>query len=139
MSKVFVNEEINNAGLYAFNVYVRGIPKVVIVDDNAPYDSVSRIPLFARFGEDGSMWPALLEKAYAKVHGNYERIKGGWHTEAVQFLTNAATNRFETKNLNAATLWSLASEADKNGFIMGGNTPSNPDGDKAHCMFDLIC
>ena len=22
---------------------------------------------------------------------------------------------------------------------MGGNTPQNPEGDKAHCKFDLIC
>ena len=38
MTKVFVNEQPNNAGLYAFNVYIRGIPRVVVVDDNVPYD-----------------------------------------------------------------------------------------------------
>jgi hypothetical protein len=54
-------------------------------------------------------------------------------------LTNAPVERFETKNLDKDALWKLASNADANNFIMGGNTPANKDGDKAHCLFDLIC
>ena len=47
-SNMIVNEQLNNAGLYAFNVYIRGIPKVVVVDDNVPYENRAKYPAFAR-------------------------------------------------------------------------------------------
>jgi len=75
--KIFVNKEKNNAGLYAFNVYVRGIPRIVVVDDYVPFDRISKQPIFTKTSGDWSLWPSLLEKAWAKVNGNYERIGGG--------------------------------------------------------------
>jgi len=61
---------------------MRGIPTVIAIDDNIPYDSVRRMPRFAEIGKDGAIWAPLIEKLYAKIHGNYERIEGGWQTEA---------------------------------------------------------
>jgi len=40
--KIFVSKEKNNAGLYAFNVYIRGIPRLVVVDDTVPMDRASK-------------------------------------------------------------------------------------------------
>ena len=32
---------------------------------------------------DGETWLPLIEKAYAKIHGDYESIDGGWTGEGM--------------------------------------------------------
>ena len=34
------------------------------------------------------MWPVMLEKAYAKMHGGYNKIVGGHIDVALEELTN---------------------------------------------------
>lgn len=93
-NKLIVNEQINNAGLYAFNFYVRGIPKVIVVDDAVPYDNIYRYPAFARLGKDNSIWAPLMEKAYAKVNGNYDNIQGGVLADVALFALNSPVGWF---------------------------------------------
>lgn len=45
--------------------------------------------MYSKPGWDGSTWGPLLEKAWAKVNGNYENIEAGSPSEGVKFLTNA--------------------------------------------------
>jgi len=33
IKRVFINEQTNSAGIYAFNVFIRGLPTIVTVDD----------------------------------------------------------------------------------------------------------
>ena len=33
------------------------------------------------------MWPVLLNKAYAKIHGNYQVSRAGYAENALRFLT----------------------------------------------------
>jgi hypothetical protein len=50
---------------------------IVIIDDYLPVDENGK-PNFASGGVEGlEMWPALLEKAYAKLYGSYSAIQGG--------------------------------------------------------------
>ena len=44
------------------------------------------------------LWPSLVEKAYAKAHGCYHAISGGWVAEALFDMTGCPT---ETLWLNA--------------------------------------
>ena len=38
--------------------------------------------------KDGSVWPALVEKAYAKMKVNYANLSFGWPYESFRTLTN---------------------------------------------------
>lgn len=42
---------------------------------------------FAKSGETGETWVPLIEKAYAKLHGNYSHITDGQECDAVEDLT----------------------------------------------------
>ena len=50
--------------------------------------------MFSR-GASGDMWVMLLEKAYAKLHGNYFTLRGGQSQDALMDLTGFPTNNFD--------------------------------------------
>jgi len=56
VKNVFVTQEKNEAGIYAFRFYIRGKPWVVTVDDNFLFynedGTGTRMPYFARIGSN---------------------------------------------------------------------------------------
>ena len=42
---------------------------------------------FAKSGTAGETWVPLIEKAYAKLHGNYSHLLGGQICDAIEELT----------------------------------------------------
>ncbi|KAK0386369.1 hypothetical protein NLU13_6206 [Sarocladium strictum] len=51
----------------------------------------SKALYFSHCENENETWLPLLEKAYAKVHGDYEAIDGGWSGIAVEDLTGGVT------------------------------------------------
>jgi len=81
LEKVFLNteNELNAAGIYAVNFYTLGVPHTVIVDDMLPLRNWNNgyNTLFAHISDDNAMWMPILEKAFAKYHGNYQHLIAG--------------------------------------------------------------
>ncbi|KAJ7693200.1 hypothetical protein B0H17DRAFT_1010276 [Mycena rosella] len=62
---------------------------------------------FARSGTDGETWVPLIEKAYAKLHGDYASLSGGYACEAVEDLTGGVSSYIQTKDiLDIDKFWS---------------------------------
>ncbi|OJJ30443.1 hypothetical protein ASPWEDRAFT_32621 [Aspergillus wentii DTO 134E9] len=59
----------------------------------------SRALYFAQCADENETWLPLLEKAYAKAHGDYSAIEGGFVGEAVEDLTGGVTSDILTSNI----------------------------------------
>ncbi len=54
------------------------------------YDKVEGKPVFAQLDDDGkAIWGAVVEKAYAKVHGNYLKLESGNIINSIRILTGS--------------------------------------------------
>jgi hypothetical protein len=63
------------------NFYIKGEFSVVLVDDYLPFNKNKTTLIYARTALDGGFWVAFIEKAWAKVNGNYEAIISGAPSE----------------------------------------------------------
>ena len=62
----------------------------IVVDDYLP--TVEGQLIYCRSSQENEFWPALLEKAYAKLYGGYKAIDGGLCIEAlIDFTGNFKT------------------------------------------------
>ncbi|KAK1980520.1 calpain family cysteine protease [Colletotrichum cereale] len=77
------------------------------------YQTGSDALYFARCEDQNETWLPLLEKAYAKVHGDYEAISGGWPGEAVEDMTGGVTSTIATNRVfRKDRLWKELVNAD---------------------------
>jgi calpain-15 len=65
----------------------------VTVDDYFPCTPRGG-PMFSRANEN-EMWVLLIEKAYAKLHGNYFTLRGGFANEGMIDLTGCPSAIFD--------------------------------------------
>ena len=66
--------EENSEGMYGVWSYKNGEKKLIVLDDMIP--SLNNETIFSH-ANGPELWVIMLEKAWAKVHGSYERIIGG--------------------------------------------------------------
>ncbi|KAL3932109.1 MAG: hypothetical protein SGBAC_011003 [Bacillariaceae sp.] len=95
-------------------------------------DSTMAYPAFCAVPR-GILWPALIEKAYAKAHGSYANLSGGFIAEGLADLTGASTETivFEREQLLDPTgdeLWVKMLSFSDAGFLMGVATNRGGDG-----------
>ncbi|KAF2149727.1 cysteine proteinase [Myriangium duriaei CBS 260.36] len=70
------------------------------------FQTGSRALYFAQCSDENETWLPLLEKAYAKVHGDYSSISGGFTGEAIEDLTGGvSTELFASDILDKDKFW----------------------------------
>ncbi|KAM7400755.1 hypothetical protein PAMA_005105 [Pampus argenteus] len=79
-------------GSFQFNFWQQGHWTKVTIDDRLP--CINSVVCFSRCHSPTAFWVALLEKAYAKLHGSYERLWAGQVSEALVDLTGGLAERW---------------------------------------------
>lgn len=103
-------------GQFVLNLYVYGKAQRVHIDDRLPMGG--RNPAFAKKSPNGAWWGPLLEKGGAKYWGHYQRMSGGWMSEAFNMLVNQPTGGFNAKNMSPSAIWEKVVKMDKSHQIM---------------------
>jgi calpain-15 len=161
------HRNLNAAGCYQINLCLDGQWRPILVDSHFPVVYGARIvdPLrntgrilskkekstetTASFQTafcavpQGQLWAALIEKAYAKAHGSYEHLSGGFIHEAFQDLTGAPTETlvFDGNIWDQEDLWARLLSCHEAGFLMGLATSKGGDGlvaGHAYSVLDVI-
>eukprot|EP00931_Biecheleriopsis_adriatica_P051101 TRINITY_DN29611_c0_g1_i1.p1 TRINITY_DN29611_c0_g1~~TRINITY_DN29611_c0_g1_i1.p1 ORF type:complete len:628 (+),score=124.45 TRINITY_DN29611_c0_g1_i1:44-1927(+) len=80
----------------------------IVIDDLIPCDCQGK-PLFAQLvGDSGCMWALLLEKAFAKFVGSYEKLVGGSARWAWQVLTGQPWMAHLSREHGTWNRWDMA-------------------------------
>jgi len=111
IEKIFLNEELSSNGIYGFNFYILGVPHTVTIDDKLPLNS-SGTSVFAGVSPDGALWGPLIEKAFAKLHGNYETIIAGDPAHSIEVMTGAPSMTYNHGGYSANSLFEIVKAAD---------------------------
>jgi hypothetical protein len=127
ISALFVTDEYDTNGLHRVRFFKNGCWHEVTVDDFFPCFR-DRGPVFSRVNGD-ELWVLFLEKAYAKLHGGYYALRGGFASEGLMDLTGCPADEFPfedeeiAKQIEDGSLFDKILDWDQRGFLMCCSTP----------------
>lgn len=116
----------------------------IIVDDWLPHyaDKKGNAVLAFSKARDQCLWLPLLEKAYAKAHGSYRAISGGWIDEAMFDLTSYPTQTIHLSGIgfDKDTTWQKLLSYSASEFPMGCScmNPGKGSGLVGHHAYSII-
>ncbi|CAG8552746.1 7108_t:CDS:2 [Ambispora gerdemannii] len=88
-------------GVYGFIFFKDGDWVSTVVDDQLFVSTIggSSVIAVAQCKDPNETWLPLLEKAYAKIHGDYESIDGGSVSDALEDFTGGVSTLYATSEL----------------------------------------
>lgn len=101
----------NPNGTYTVTFHEDGEPVEITVTPDVPLNEDGE-PIFAEFplagvdlfGSDYELWPAIIEKAYARYSGNYRDIEGGQAEDALEAMTGVESESYDMDELSIEQL-----------------------------------
>ena len=126
VERLFVTKKFNEDGLYRVKLCKNGAWTEVTIDDYFPCTERGG-PIFSR-ANGNELWVLLLEKAYAKLHGNYYALRAGFANEGMADLTGSPTECYEFEDSETAALietgelFKKMKEFDDAGYLISAST-----------------
>lgn len=127
VERLFVTKEYNPNGVYRVKLCKNGEWVTVTIDDYFPCFPLGG-PIFSR-NHGNELWALILEKAYAKLHGSYFSLRGGYSCEALQDLTGCPTLSLPfddddvKSRIDSNTFWEEIKTFEDEGYLLSVSTP----------------
>ena len=124
---MFLTSQKNKEGVYRIKFCKNGEWTEVTIDDLFPCIPFGG-PLFSR-AHGNEMWVMLIEKAYAKLHGNYFTLRGGLANEGMIDLTGCPSSTYNfalekvKKLIQSGELFNQMLTFDEAGYLLSASTP----------------
>eukprot|EP00051_Salpingoeca_urceolata_P026064 m.475737 g.475737 ORF g.475737 m.475737 type:complete len:816 (+) comp20398_c0_seq15:196-2643(+) len=114
-------QRVNGAGVYDVLLYKDGEKRYVRLDDYVPCIPGAGVVYAQNLGSE--LWVLLVEKAFAKLAGNYDALRGGLCWEALMDLTGCPTKTVTLAACERDEIWHMMETADVCKNIMSGSVP----------------
>ncbi|XP_033498004.2 calpain-1 catalytic subunit-like [Epinephelus lanceolatus] len=122
-------------GLFHFRFWRFGRWVDVIIDDKLP--TINGRLIFVHSKHQNEFWPALMEKAYAKVCGSYVDMNAGTPAEAMMDFTGGVHMTIQLSD-PPAQLWELMCRAGQSKSLMSCGTPQGETPDNTVSKTGLV-
>ena len=153
ISNIVIDKTLRADGIQRFRLFIDGEFKIIQVDNYLPCKaSTDTQPskkskrshnddlLKFSHSKNSQLWVPLLEKAYAKAHGSYHAISGGFISEALLDLTGAPTERisFSNSQFDSENTWIRLLSFKSSLFPMGASTATSGEGIVGNHAYSII-
>ena len=119
LRRLFQGERSSEEGVYAVWLNICGVWREIIVDDFLPISCINNTCEFAfSRTEEDEVWLMILEKAYAKAYGAYEKIASGNLAYTLRDLTGAPYETIEGLQSDTESVWRDIAYSCDNGFVV---------------------
>lgn len=123
--------EDDYTGMFHFRFWLQGDWVDVVIDDRLPYWQKNEQLVFSsNTAQPNELWASLLEKAYAKLYGNYENLEAGLTTDALIDMSGGLKEDFAVKDLNSDydhdRLWRILFQSYHKNSMLGCSIHADP-------------
>lgn len=126
VENLFITKAKNKEGIYRLKFCKNGDWVEVTIDDYFPCHNFQG-PLFSR-ANGNEMWVLLIEKAYAKLHGNYWTLRGGFANEGMIDLTGCPSTNYDFEKpkvkamIDSGEFFNEMKKFDEDGYLISAST-----------------
>lgn len=119
---LFLFQERSEEGCYGVKYRVNGNWKIVLVDEAIPGDGGCRPSLAFSAANGNELWVVLLEKAWAKLCGNFAKACAGLPNEVFDCISNSVSEIIDLNPKKTEEVWAKLKEGKEKNFIMTAGT-----------------
>jgi hypothetical protein len=121
-------------GMYVLRFFKDSYIIYVIIDDKLPVKRKDKRLIFGRSKDPNELWVPLIEKAYAKLHGSYKSLIGGFVHNGLADLTGYSPRLIVmkegyvgfSKKYDKEEIWGILQKYIEWGCLLGCSIQANP-------------